>query len=334
MIDQAIELLKSKKDLDFKQMLEAMRQIMSGQVKTEDIVLFLSSLRDKGETVEELSAAVDVMRSYVCRVKTGDDIILDTCGTGGDASGTFNISTAASIVVSACGVKVAKHGNRSVSSKSGSADVLEALGININISAIDACRCLEQIGIVFLFAPNFHPAMKHAMPARKAIGTKTIFNLMGPLSNPAFARHQIIGVYDKKWLIPVADVLKKLGSVHALVMYSEDGLDEASICGKTFIAELIDGQIKTYQVCAQDFGMPAAKREDILGRDALDNAVIILEILQGKHSPKRDIVVLNAACGLYAANKVSSIKDGVELAKSSIDSGQAMDKFNALKRFH
>jgi anthranilate phosphoribosyltransferase len=273
------------------------------------------------------------MRRYATKISINKDIILDTCGTGGDNKGTFNISTAVAFVVSGSGVAVAKHGNRSVSSRSGSADILEALGININMEKNRIEKCLDEIGIAFLFAPNLHPAMKYAMPARREIGKRTMFNILGPLTNPAQATHQLGGVYDRQLVEILAGVLGNLGSAHALVVHGQDGLDEISTTSKTFISEEYKGKIKNYEVAPEDFGFKRVKLEDLAGGTAFDNANILLDILNGKPGPESDIVLLNAAFAIYAADKVKSVKEGIELARQSINSKKAKEKIDLLKEY-
>jgi anthranilate phosphoribosyltransferase len=333
MIQQAIEKLAQRDDLEGSQMRQVMGEIMSGAATTPQIVSFLTALSEKGETAQELTAAVSLMRRYVTAVRTKHKVVLDTCGTGGDGKGTFNISTAAAFVVSACGIAVAKHGNRSVSSNSGSADCLEALGVNINPDKDKIEKCLDEIGIAFLFAQNFHPAMKYAMPARKEIGKRTVFNILGPLTNPAGATHQIVGVYDKHWLKILAQVSGNLGAVHALIVHGEDGLDEITTAAKTFISEMDKGRIKNYQISPEEFSIKRAYPEELSGGSAAFNAKIILELLNGKQGAKRDIVILNAAAAIYTADKVKSIKEGVDLAKRAIDSREALRKLELLKDF-
>ncbi|MFH0762681.1 MAG: anthranilate phosphoribosyltransferase [Candidatus Omnitrophota bacterium] len=333
MIQQAVEKLSQKADLERKQMQEVMEEIMSGAAQTAEIVSFLTALSAKGETIEEVTAAVSVMRRYVTAVRTKHKVVLDTCGTGGDKKGTFNISTAAALLVSACGIAVAKHGNRSVSSKSGSADCLEALGVNINLDKEEIEKCLDEVGIAFLFAQNFHPAMKYAMPARKEIGKRTVFNILGPLTNPAAATHQLVGVYDRHWLEILAQALGNLGTTRALIVHGEDGLDEITTTGRTFISEEYKGRIKNYELTPEEFSIKRAAPEELAGGSAKDNAEIILEILGGKAGAKRDIVILNAAAAVYAAEKVNSIKEGIALAKEAIDNGAALKKLKLLKDF-
>ena len=332
MIQEAIRIVSEGKNLTSEEMSAVMRQIMTGAIETPLIVDFLIAFNKKGETIEELTAAVSVMRSFVTRIKTNRKPVLDTCGTGGDRKGTFNISTTVAFVASGCGIAVAKHGNRSVSSCCGSADILEALGVNINREPKNLEDCLNGAGIAFLFAPNLHPAMKYAMPARKQIGTKTIFNILGPLTNPAGATHQLIGVYDSRWTPIMAQVLANLGSVHAMVVHGEDGLDEITATTETSISEVHQGRVKNYQMTAQELGIKGARLEDLAGGDAACNARILLDVLKGKHGPQRDIVVLNAAAAVYVADKTPSIKEGIALAQESIDSGKALEKLELLRQ--
>jgi anthranilate phosphoribosyltransferase len=260
-------------------------------------------------------------------------VILDTCGTGGDRKNTFNVSTAAAFVASGTGITVAKHGNRSVSSRSGSADILEALGVNLNLPAQAVERCLKEVGIAFLFAQNFHPAMKYAMPARKQIVGRTIFNLLGPLSNPAGATHQMVGVYGLKWLDIFAQALLNLGTQHALVVFSEDGLDEISSTALTHVAEVKGGKINKFEIAPRDYGILKSSLDDIRGGSVQENAEILLSVLKGEAGPCRDIVLLNSAAAIYAADKAVSIKEGMELARRSVDSGAALKKLELLKGF-
>lgn len=333
MITEAVKILSQGADLSRGQMQEAMEEIMSAKADTPQIVSFLTALSNKGETAEEITAAASVMRKFAAKVNVRDKVVLDTCGTGGDKSGTFNISTAAAFVAGGCGITVAKHGNRSVSSRSGSADVLEALGVDINLGKEKIEQCLDEVGIAFLFAQNFHPATRYAMPARKEIGKRTMFNILGPLTNPAGATHQVVGVYDKEKLTVLAQVLMNLGSAHALIVHGEDGLDELTTCGKTYIAEQHKGGIKNYELTPEEFGIKRAASSGLAGAGAKDNAKIILDILGGKKGPQRDIVVLNAAAAIYAADKAGSIKEGIGLAEGSIDSGAALKKLERLREF-
>lgn len=333
MIKDSIKHLLNKKDLTDLQMQQAMREILGGGAETADIVAFLTSLNAKGETVEELTAAVNVMLKYVEPIIVDKPNILDTCGTGGDKKGSFNISTVTALVASGAGVIVAKHGNRSVSSKCGSADILEALGVNINMDKAKIKKCLEEIGIAFLFAPNLHPAMRLVMPARKQIAQKTMFNILGPLINPARATNQLIGVYSKEWTRPLAQVLHNLGAKHVLVVHGADGLDEVTTTDKTFVSEVKNGQLKDYQIAPDDFGLKRAEFADLLGGSIAENVKIVQEVLAGKKGSRRDIVLLNAGCAIYAADKADTIEAGIKLAEKSIDSGAALKKLELLKEY-
>lgn len=333
MIKDLVKELLQNKNLSSEEMKAAMNEILSGSTDTADIIAFLTSLNDKGETVEELTAAVSVMIKYIDSVVVDKPNILDTCGTGGDKKGTFNISTITAFVASAAGITVAKHGNRSVSSRCGSADILEALGVNINMDKNNIKKCLEEIGIAFLFAPNLHPAMKYVMPARKQIARKTMFNILGPLINPARATNQLIGVYSAQWTRPLAQVLYNLGTVHVLVVHGKDGLDEVTTTDETLVSEARRGVFKDYQITPEEFGIKRAAPVDLLGGDIEENVKIVLDILKGAKGPKRDIVLLNSACAIYAADKVDSIQEGIKLAAESIDSGRAMQKLELLKEY-
>ncbi|MEI6831424.1 MAG: anthranilate phosphoribosyltransferase [Candidatus Omnitrophota bacterium] len=333
MIKNLIQQLISKKDLTVQEMQQVMQEILSGETSTADIVAFLTSLNAKGETVLELTAAVNVMLKYVDPIIVDKPNILDTCGTGGDKKGTFNISTITAFVASGAGVTVAKHGNRSVSSRCGSADILEGLGVNINMDKAKIKQCLEEIGVAFLFAPNLHLAMKHVMPARKQIAQKTMFNILGPLINPARATNQLIGVYALEWTNRLAQVLHNLGTEHVLVVHGADGLDEVTTVDKTFVSEVSGGVLKNYEIAPEDFGLSRAKPSDLTGGEVLENVKIALDILAGKKGSKRDIVLFNAGCAIYAANKADNISEGIKLAIEAIDSGQARKKLELLKEY-
>ena len=333
MIKELINQLINKNDLTDLQMQQVMREILCGAVETADLVAFLTSLNNKGETAVELTAAVNVMLEYVEPIIVDKPNILDTCGTGGDQKKTFNISTISALVASGAGVTVAKHGNRSVSSKCGSADILEALGVKIDMDAKTIKKCLEKIGIAFLFAPKLHLAMRQVMPARKQIAQKTIFNILGPLINPARATNQLIGVYSKTWVRPLAEVLRNLGSQHVLVVHGADGLDEVTTTDKTFITELKGGLIKDYEVAPDDFGFKRASLNDLLGGSVSQNVMIAQEILAGKPGSRRDIVLFNAGAAIYAADKAQTITEGIRLAQESIDSGAALEKLKMLKEY-
>lgn len=307
--------------------------IMSGHAEFVDVKDFLLALNAKGPTVEEITAAAMIMRRYVIPVKTQHGVVLDTCGTGGDHGQTFNISTVAAIVIAACGVVVAKHGNRSITSRCGSADVLEALGINLQIEESRLNICLDQVGLAFLFAQRLHPAMKNVAEVRKELGIRTIFNILGPLTNPAQASHQVMGVYSRELTTPIAHVLRNLGLKRALVVHGSDGLDEITTTGKTFVSEFNGQDVISYDLNPEELGIALAKKEDYVGGDAKINAQITLDILKGEMGPKRDIVLINAAYGLYAAAAVDSLGAAMSMAAHAIDSGRALVKLNELKEF-
>ena len=287
-----------------------MELIMSGQVPLEEIKNFLLALNKKGPTVEEITACALIMRKFVVPVKTHHEIILDIVGTGGDHKNTFNISTVTAIVVAACGVAVAKHGNRRVSSRCGSADVLEALGINVHMEEKHLSECLDKIGLAFLFAQRLHPAMKNVAFARQELGVKTIFNILGPLTNPAQATHQVMGVYSRELLEPMAQVLKNLGLKRALVVHGNDGLDEITTTDKTFVSEFNGQEIISYDIDPDELGIARARIEDFAGGDAAENAAIVRKILEGEAGPRRNIVVVNAAYALYTAGAVENLHAG------------------------
>ncbi len=333
MIKDLIKQLINKKDLTATEMQQVMREILSGTTETADIINFLTSLNEKGETVGELTVAVNEMLKYVEPIVLDVENILDTCGTGGDKKGTFNISTITALVASGAGITVAKHGNRSVSSKCGSADILEALGVDINMNKTKIKRCLKEIGIAFLFAPSLHPAMKNVMPARKQIAGKTMFNILGPLINPARATNQLIGVYSKQWTRPLAQVLYNLGSKHVLVVHGADGLDEVTTTDKTFVSEVNNGILRDYEISPEDFGLSRAKISDLSGGSIQDNIKIVQDVLDGKKNWARDIVILNAGCAIYAADKTNTIAEGLKIAEKSIDSKAALRKLELLKEY-
>jgi anthranilate phosphoribosyltransferase len=321
-----------------------MTEVFSGSATDAQIAALLVALHMKGETVEEIVGFAEAIRaaaeplplhdaSSVSVTAIGPSPLVDTCGTGGDATGTFNISTAAAFVVAGAGVRVAKHGNRSLSSKCGSADVMEALGVKISLPSEVLAACLEEVGIVFLFAPAMHSAMKYVQPARRELRLRTIFNLLGPLTNPARASAQVVGVYSLDLVEKVAEALSMLGTHRALVVHGLDGLDEITITSPTRIAEVREGNVRTYEVTPEEFGMQRARLEDISGGDATANAVTIRELLTGRKSPKRDVVLLNAAAALVAAGKAEHLGEALPLAAQSIDSGAAAAKLEALVKF-
>jgi len=333
MIKKAIAKIANRNNLTKKEMQAAMQEIMNGKVTPAQIAAFLTGLRTKGETVEELTAACSVMRQFLKPISIDKKIILDTCGTGGDSKHTFNISTVSAIVVAACGVTVAKHGNRSVSSSCGSADLLEGLGVNIGIDQDKMKRCLEKVGIAFLFAPKLHPAMKYATPVRREIGIRTIFNVLGPLSNPAKATHQLVGVYSKDLVRPIAQVLKNIGLKHALVVHGADGLDEITTTGKTFACKVRNKRVKSLIINPKAYGIKLTKLQSLKGGSVSRNVSIANSVLSGKKSAYRDIVILNSAFAIYVADKVKSIKLAVKLAEEVIDTGKARLKLEHLKEF-
>jgi len=323
--------VSERKHLTREEAADAMRQIMEGQATPAQIAALLIGLKMKGEQTEELLGFVEVMREKSVRVRVEDPDAIDLCGTGGDGQGTFNVSTAASFVVAGAGVTVAKHGNRSVSSQCGSADVLKALGIRIEIDVSTAERCINDLGIGFLFAPAFHPAMKHAAQPRAELGTKTCFNLLGPMTNPAGVRRQLVGAFSRTAAGRMADVFDRLGALSVFVVSSHDGLDEISLHAPTSVIEVHeDRPQKEYEINADTFQLNSTPTVKILGGDASKNASIILEILNGSKIPHREYVVANAAFGLLASSRAKSIEEGVHLAQESIDSGKARKKLREL----
>jgi len=330
MIKEAIETLVNGNSLSFEQASSVMEEIMSGQVTPAQFAAFVTALRIKGETVDEIAGMASVMRAKAVPVKVKPPLV-DTCGTGGDSSSTFNISTAAALVTAGAGLKVAKHGNRAMTSRCGSADVLEALGVKIDLGAEAVARCLEKVGIGFMFAPLFHPAMKHAVTPRREIGIRTVFNILGPLTNPARAEYQVIGVATEELGGKIASVLHRLGSKHALVVHGCDGMDEISISDSSLVWEVKEqGVLPPYEVSPHDFGFKEAKLAEIKGGTPEENADILRRILGGEKGPGRDVVVMNAAAALVAGNLAKDLKQGVHLAEEAIDSGQALKKLEAL----
>lgn len=321
-----------------------MSEVLAGKCSDAQIAALLVALRMKGETVEEIVGFAEAIRAAAAPLRirqnstvdvsdTERDALVDTCGTGGDAAGTFNISTATAFAVAGAGVRVAKHGNRSITSKCGSADVMEALGVNINLAPVRLAACLEEVGMAFLFAPALHSAMKHVQTARRELRLRTVFNLLGPLTNPAHASAQVVGVYSAELVEKLAEALSMLGLRRALVVHGMDGLDEITITGPTRIAEVREGSLRTYEVTPEEFGMKRAALEDISGGDAAENAAIIREILRGAVSLRRDVVLLNAAAALVAAGRADHLSDALPLAARSIDSGAGAAKLQTLVRF-
>ncbi len=329
-IQTAIQTVIDKNNLDGEAMRSVMHSIMTGACTDAQIAGFLVGLRSKGETVEEITAAAHVMRELASRVELKQDQLIDTCGTGGDGSNTFNISTTAAFVVAAAGASVAKHGNRSVSSKSGSADVLEAAGVKLELSPEQVAQCVEKIGIGFMFAPMHHSAMKHAVGPRRELGVRTLFNVLGPLTNPAGARRQVMGVFSKDWLVTLATVLKNLGSEQVMMVHSDDGMDEISISAATNIAELKDGKISTYTISPEQFNMQRADIGTLAVSGVDDSLKIMRTVLANQSGPAQDIVLLNAGAAIYTAGIESNLETGIETARRVIKNGLAMSKLDEL----
>jgi anthranilate phosphoribosyltransferase len=325
MIQDALKKLQIGRSLSEAEMVEVMKEIMSGKVPEDLIVSFLTLLRDKGEVMAEIKGAVRVLREFCVKVSVNQDNLVDTCGTGGDARGTFNISTAAAFVVAGAGVRVAKHGNRAVSSQSGSADVLEKLGVRIELEPVQVRKCLVEAGFGFFFAPRFHPAMKNVADARRKIGTRTIFNLLGPLTNPANPLTQVIGVYDRKKMTLMAQVLRDLGSTKVLLVHGEDGLDEITLTGKTYFVALGSGKIGEGEIDPEDLGLELCGLDELKGRDADYNAMMLKGILEGYESPLRTAVMLNAAAALMVSGRAGSMEEGLTIAEHSLDQGRAYE---------
>ncbi len=338
-IKQAIARVVVRQDLQETEMVDVMNEIMGGEATPAQIGSFITALRMKGETVPEISGAVRVMRDKVTPIDSGVDVahggvLVDTCGTGGDGSGTFNVSTTTAFVVAGAGVPVAKHGNRSVSSNCGSADVLEAAGISLELSPEQVGKCIREVGIGFLFAPALHGAMKHAIGPRREMGIRTIFNILGPLTNPAGANVQILGVFDAALIEPLANVLGKLGSKRALVVHGAGNLDELTVTGETLVAELRDGKVRTYSVHPEDLGFAKATLDQLQGgADAAESAQQMKAVLGGEKGAKRDMVLLNSAAALMAAGICDDLHSGIALAAETIDSGKALKKLDQLVSF-
>lgn len=327
----ALHKLLDRKDLTHDEMLSVMRSIMSGELAPVQIAGILVALRMKGETVDEIAAAAEVMRELSTKVKVmADEHLIDTCGTGGDGIQTFNVSTVSAFVAAAAGAKVAKHGGRSVSSTCGSADVLEALSVNVNLTPEQVAKCVDEVSIGFMFAPNHHSAMKHAAPVRRELGVRTLFNLLGPLTNPAGAKNQVMGVFDQALTGKLAHVLKRLGSRHVMVVHGADGMDEISFAGDTYVAELKNGQVSEYTLNPQQFGMALHKAENIRVDNAEQSKTMIMEVLAGKTGPARDIVLLNAGAAIYVAGQAESLQEGIARAAQVLDDGSASAKLQQL----
>ncbi|OIP49626.1 MAG: anthranilate phosphoribosyltransferase [Deltaproteobacteria bacterium CG_4_10_14_3_um_filter_60_8] len=336
MIREAIAKVVQGEDLSEAQMVGAMQEIMGGEATAAQIGALITALRMKGETIEEITGAARVMRDKATRVEAvvGNEVLVDTCGTGGDASGTFNVSTTAAFAVAGAGVKVAKHGNRSITSHCGSADVLEALGVDLTLSAEQIGRCIREIGIGFMFAPALHGAMKHAIGPRREIGIRTIFNLLGPLTNPAGANVQVMGVFAPSLIVPLATVLGRLGVRRALVVCGAGNLDEITVTGETRVADYADGLVRTYEIRPEDFGMHRATLADIKGGQTAQEAAAQLRAILGNAAgPCLDMVLMNAGAALMAAGKTTDLRAGVELARQTVASGAALAKLDNLVAF-
>lgn len=329
-IQGAIQSVTEQRDLSESEMIEVMRTIMTGKATAAQMGGFLIGLRMKGETVDEITAAAKVMRELASGVSVQGQHVVDIVGTGGDGSNTFNISTACTFIVAAAGGTVAKHGNRSISSKSGSADLLEAAGVNLELTPQQVEHCIHEVGVGFMFAPKHHSAMKHTIGARKEMGVRTIFNVLGPLTNPAAAPNQLLGVFSSELVQPLAEVLKKLGSEHVLVVHADDGMDEISIASPTQVAELKAGNISTYTIRPEQFGIPTSSLEPLIVNSAEESLKIINDVLANTKGPARDIVQMNAGAAIYAANLVDSLEAGIKKADEVITSGAAREKLTAL----
>ncbi len=329
-MQQAIKAVTEKRDLSAEEMEATMRLIMTGEATPAQVGGFLVGLRMKGESIDEITAAASVMRDLASKVDVDKTHLVDTCGTGGDSSGSFNISTASALVVAAAGGKVAKHGNRSITSKSGSADVLETAGVNLEINAEQVAECVNEIGVGFMFAPLHHSAMKHAIGPRREMAVRTIFNVLGPLTNPAGAPNQVLGVFSKDLVEPLAHVLQRLGSEHVLVVHAEDGMDEISIASPTFVAELKDGEVNSYTIQPEDFAISRADLEQIRATDSAHSLEIIKAVFNNTDGPAKDIVCLNAGAAIYAAGLTSSLAEGVKRAQEVIASGSVNEKLDQL----
>jgi len=333
MIKEALSKIVSRNDLTMAEARDVMSEIMRGEATQAQIGAFLTALRMKGETADEIAGCAQAMRESAIPVKPKRNQLVDTCGTGGDGKGTFNISTTVAFVAAGAGLAVAKHGNRSVSSKCGSADLLQALGVNLELNPEQVARCIDEVGIGFLFAPKLHPAMKHALSPRQEIGLRTIFNILGPLSNPAQAKRQLLGVYHSDLTELMAEVLHALGAEHAFVVHGADGLDELSVTGPNKVSELRNSYIETYYLDPQDLGLPRGRLSDLTGGTAEENVIITKGLLKGERGPKRDVVLLNAAAVLIVGGKTSSFADGLGLAAEAIDNGSAQRKLQQLTEF-
>lgn len=331
---EALHRIIAHQEIPHNEMVSLMRQIMQGELSPIMIAAFITGLRVKTETIGEIAAAAEVMRELATKVEIPDSAhLVDTCGTGGDSLHTFNISTTSAFVAAAAGARVAKHGGRSVSSKSGSADVLEALGVNLNQTPQQVAQSISEIGVGFMFAPNYHAAMKHAAPVRRELGVKTLFNILGPLTNPAGAKRQVLGVFNRDLVKTLAHVLQRLGSQHVLIVNGHDGLDEITITGETHVSELKNGKVETYTIRPEDFNLTASSIEAIQVTDSAHAKTMLLSVLKNVAGPARDIVLLNAGAAIYAAGIVDTLEQGIKTAQQAIESGAAFKKLHELVAF-
>jgi anthranilate phosphoribosyltransferase len=332
-IQQAIERLVESADINSEEMRSVMRQVMGGEASAAQIGAFLVALRIKGETIDEIAAATEVMRELATPVTIEADHLVDIVGTGGDGANLFNVSTASSFVAAAAGAHVAKHGNRSVSSTSGSSDVLQALGVNLELSPEQVARCVQEVGMGFMFAPQHHSAMKHAAGPRKELGLRTVFNMLGPMTNPAGVRRQLIGVFDPGLCRPMAEVLKRLGSEHIMVVHAHDGLDEISIASPTHVAELRDGGISEYEINSTEFGRPMGSLDDLVVGSSDESVKLIKAALSAEHQDAANMVILNAGAAIYVSGVAPTLADGVQMADDAVASGAALQKITELRQF-
>lgn len=330
-IKEAIRQAIAREDLSQENAYKVALSIMSGEATEAQIGSLITALRMKGETVDEITGFVKAMRDKVTKIKASEESLIDTCGTGGDGAGTFNISTISALVAAGAGCVVAKHGNRSVSSQCGSADLLKELGVKIDNTPDKVEKCIKEIGVGFLFAPLLHPAMKYAIGPRREMAVRTIFNILGPLTNPASAKRQLLGVYAKELTTPIANVLANLDSIHCMVVHGEDGLDEITTTGNTYVSELKDGKVTEYTISPEDFGIVKRTPEDLKGGDPGTNAKIALNLLEGGSGGKREITILNSGAAIYVSGKAKNLAEGIEKAKESIDSGKALKKLEKLR---
>ena len=332
-IQSAISQVSARRNLTREDMSEIILEILEGKVTDAQIGAFLIALSMKGETVDEVLGAVGVMRDLSTKVEIDEPNLIDTCGTGGTGIGIFNVSTTSALVASSCGAKIAKHGNRSATRKSGSADLLEQAGVSLSLTPEQVASCIQEIGLGFMFAQAHHSAMRHVVGPRKEIGQKSIFNVLGPLTNPASAKRQVLGVYDKKWMTPIAEVLDELGSEHLLIVHSRDGLDEISLASPTYVTEMRDGKISEYEVSPEDFNFETDTLEGLQVNSPQESLDLAKLALQGEHKKASSMICMTAGAALYVSNIANSLESGVELAKRSVESGEGLKKLNQLVEF-